>query len=98
MNDDFHNISIDFGKFVYIYLRKFLLVTKRVRGRFVAFSMSVIQAERGPHTQKLQKKSLSENDFQWNFQVIFCLPFPTYLKYFNHLVGKLPEGNSKRNR
>ena len=41
MNDDFHNISIDFGKFVYIYLRKFLLVTKRVRGRFVAFSMSV---------------------------------------------------------
>ena len=41
MNDDFHNISIDFGKFVYIYLRKFLLVTKRVRGRFIAFSMSV---------------------------------------------------------
>ena len=40
MNEDFHNISIDFGKFVYIYLRKFLLVTKRVRGRFVAFSMS----------------------------------------------------------
>ena len=42
MNDDFHNISIDFGKFVYIYLRKFLLVTKRVRGRFVAFSMSAV--------------------------------------------------------
>ena len=45
MNDDFNNISIDIGKFLCIYLRKFFLLTKRVRGRIEAFSMSdTIQA------------------------------------------------------